>query len=938
MAKIIWPADKRVWKDNGDPATDGTVSVRLGGTATPQAAYTNIDLNAGEAASFSLASDGYLANNDTLYVSDSVTVDLVIQATGFNGSLPLTIPNVAIADTTIAGDTDVAVAFKNALVNGGLDAWTGATSFSNISGDGVGVEVADDWYFAQPNAAANAVSRQTAQSVGARYGLRFGRPAASSSTNPLRLWAMLPTDAAYRLGGRTLTVSVTAVAGADFSGGGLSVRLATGTGEGQSGDLIASSGFTGHSNVIDEAQAITTAAVRYEFSAGVLSNIGEVGLQFSYTPTGTAGSNDWIQIEDVQIESADEASAFSAPPEVIEFLRANLSTLSRTLLKQTTAAGMTDALGALPLTGNKTMTGLFTLSGDPTSALHPATKQYADTIAAGFKVKANAAVATTEDITLSGEQTIDGVLTSASRVLVKDQSAPAENGIYVSAAGAWARATDMDHWDEVPASLCFVEDGSTNADTLWLCSSAPGGTLGTTAIEWQTFLPSGAYQPHTAELDTYQANALTSAELQQLQNIGANAISGAQWGYLAASTAYGGSLMALADAAAARVAVGLDASANGISLITAANYAAMRALLDLEAGTDFLSPAAIAAAYQPLDGDLTSIAALTTTSFGRGLLTETNAGTLRTTAGLVIGTDVQAHSARLGEIAALTPTDSNIIVGNGSAWVAESGATARTSLGLGTGDSPAFTAVSASNGAAASTPAATFTNTTDNAGVQVAQFHGDRATPAANDEAWVSYYMSDAAGNQEEVGRHSWYMTSVTNGSETSRQYFWTKASGGSITRRWYFDHISLQPFANDGLALGAAAQSWSDLYLASGGVINWANGNATLTHSSGLLASSVPVQAAVAAVTGVSGTLTTAHRNVHCELNGNVTMPNSVFTAQDKQTFDPGTSARTFTRGSGVTMYVNGADSASATLAANQMGGAHWRTASVVVLCGAFS
>jgi hypothetical protein len=552
MAKIIWPADKRVWKDNGDPATDGTVSVRLGGTATPQAAYTNIDLNAGEAASFSLASDGYLANNDTLYVSDSVTVDLVIQATGFNGSLPLTIPNVAIADTTIAGDTDVAVAFKNALVNGGLDAWTGATSFSNISGDGVGVEVADDWYFAQPNAAANAVSRQTAQSVGARYGLRFGRPAASSSTNPLRLWAMLPTDAAYRLRGRTLTVSVTAVAGADFSGGGLSVRLATGTGEGQSGDLIASSGFTGHSNVIDEAQAITTAAVRYEFSAGVLSNIGEVGLQFSYTPTGTAGSNDWIQIEDVQIESADEASAFSAPPEVIEFLRANLSTLSRTLLKQTTAAGMTDTLGALPL---------FTLSGDPTSALHPATKQYADTIAAGFKVKANAAVATTEDITLSGEQTIDGVLTSASRVLVKNQSAPAENGIYVSAAGAWSRATDMDHWDEVPASLCFVEDGSTNADTLWLCSSAPGGTLGTTAIEWQTFLPSGAYQPHTAELDTYQANALTSAELQQLQNIGANAISGAQWGYVAASTAYGGALMALADAAAARVAIGLDASA-----------------------------------------------------------------------------------------------------------------------------------------------------------------------------------------------------------------------------------------------------------------------------------------------------------------------------------------------------------------------------------------
>lgn len=59
---------------------------------------------------------------------------------------------------------------------------------------------------------------------------------------------------------------------------------------------------------------------------------------------------------------------------------------------------------------------------------------------------------------------------------------------------------------------------------------------------------------------------------------------------------------------------GLAPSANGQSLVTAADYAAMRALLDLEAGTDFLSPAAIAAAYQPLDSDLTSWAGVTRAS------------------------------------------------------------------------------------------------------------------------------------------------------------------------------------------------------------------------------------------------------------------------------------------------------------------------------------
>jgi len=54
----------------------------------------------------------------------------------------------------------------------------------------------------------------------------------------------------------------------------------------------------------------------------------------------------------------------------------------------------------------------------------------------------------------------------------------------------------------------------------------------------------------------------------------------------------------------------------------------------------------------------------------------------RTNVGLEIGTDVQAWNATLDELAALAKTDSNFIVGNGSAWVAETGSTARTSLGV----------------------------------------------------------------------------------------------------------------------------------------------------------------------------------------------------------------------------------------------------------------
>ena len=57
---------------------------------------------------------------------------------------------------------------------------------------------------------------------------------------------------------------------------------------------------------------------------------------------------------------------------------------------------------------------------------------------------------------------------------------------------------------------------------------------------------------------------------------------------------------------------------------------------------------------------------------------------MRSAIGLAIGSDVQAYSALLAAVAGLTPTDGVIIVGNGTTFVAESGSTARTSLGLGT--------------------------------------------------------------------------------------------------------------------------------------------------------------------------------------------------------------------------------------------------------------
>ncbi len=137
--------------------------------------------------------------------------------------------------------------------------------------------------------------------------------------------------------------------------------------------------------------------------------------------------------------------------------------------------------------GGGTLTGALTLSADPTSALHAATKQYVDNAVQGLDAKPSVRAATTGDIILAGVQNIDGVtIVSGDRILVRAQSNAAQNGIYTVGGGAWSRSADMNDWLEVPASYVFVESGSM-ADTGWVCTNDPGGTLGTTAISWVQF-------------------------------------------------------------------------------------------------------------------------------------------------------------------------------------------------------------------------------------------------------------------------------------------------------------------------------------------------------------------------------------------------------------------------------------------------------------------
>lgn len=101
----------------------------------------------------------------------------------------------------------------------------------------------------------------------------------------------------------------------------------------------------------------------------------------------------------------------------------------------------------------------------------------------GYSWKQPVRAATTANITLSGVQTVDGVsLVAGDRLLAKNQTTASANGIYVVAAGAWVRSTDMDAGTEALGAAAFVSEGSTLGNSVWLQTTDSPITIGTTSL------------------------------------------------------------------------------------------------------------------------------------------------------------------------------------------------------------------------------------------------------------------------------------------------------------------------------------------------------------------------------------------------------------------------------------------------------------------------
>lgn len=179
------------------------------------------------------------------------------------------------------------------------------------------------------------------------------------------------------------------------------------------------------------------------------------------------------------------------------------------------------------------LTGSFDFSsgtlraGTPSTSTDVANKAYVDSIQSGIHWKESAICASTANVDLSSAPAaIDGVSLSADdRVVIKDQSTPSANGLYVfaSAGSAMARATDADSAAELNGAAVFVQKGSTNAD-MGFIQTADIANLGSDTVTFTQFTGLGqivagdglqkASNTISVDLSANSGMQITSGELE----------------------------------------------------------------------------------------------------------------------------------------------------------------------------------------------------------------------------------------------------------------------------------------------------------------------------------------------------------------------------------------------------------------------------------------
>lgn len=227
-----------------------------------------------------------------------------------------------------------------------------------------------------------------------------------------------------------------------------------------------------------------------------------------------------------------------------------------------------------------------------------------------------------------------------------------------------------------------------------------------------------------------------------------------------------------------------------------------------------------------------------------GTLTVMNAGSSNGRFQLASGNSTTANAATTVETAQFTTTSGINVVHSVNATLNQSssagytlyyGNATETSLGSGVNALLDLQVGGVDRFLVQNTGLTTIRTPADSASIQALSFIGARATPTSNDEIYASWTMNNSVSAPKEFARLSARANTITSGSEEGQMNL-SVMKTGTLTSVLQMRSTDLTPFTNDGIALGTTARQWSDLFLASGAVINFSNGDYTIVHSTGFL------------------------------------------------------------------------------------------------------